>query len=92
MPEEFSREIAPLLRDPDLRCIYRVLGKDDTDEGPEQPATIRKLPGRQIIVRTGAVPEDASIMVEVWMGKRKLLWDSNWQPVSSRTIYLERAP
>jgi hypothetical protein len=92
MPEDFSREMAPLLRNRDLRCIYRVLGKNDTDEGPEQSATIRQLPGSQICVRTGAVPEDASIMVEVWMGQTRLLWGSAWQPVSSRTIYLERAP
>jgi hypothetical protein len=90
MPEDFAGEIAPLLRDPDLRCIYRVLGKNDFDAGPEQSATIYKLPGRQVIVRTGAVPEDASIMVEVWIGRARLLWNSVWQPVSSRTIYLEK--
>jgi hypothetical protein len=90
MPEDFLREIVPLLRDPDLRCIYRVLGKNDTEEGPERSATILRLPARQIVVRTGAVPEDASIKVEVWDGRRRRLWDSVWQPVNSRTIYLEK--
>ncbi len=90
IPEELSREIGPLLRNHDLRCIYRVLGKNDTEEGPEKVATIRRLPGRQVIIRTDAVPDDVSIMVEVWIGRTQLLWNPQWQPVNSRTIQLEK--
>jgi hypothetical protein len=91
MPDEFCTAVSPVLKDRDLRCVYRVLGEADTEPGPEKNAFIGKLPTRQIVVRTGAVPEDASIMIEIWMGKTRLLWSSDWQPVNSRTIHLEKA-
>jgi hypothetical protein len=92
MPDEFCEAVSPILRNRDLRCVYRVLGENDTDPGPEKTAAIRKLPTRQMIIRTGSVPENASIMVEVWMGQNTLLWNSDWQPVNSRVIHLEKTP
>jgi hypothetical protein len=92
LPEEFAPAIRPLLRNPDLRCVYRILNEKDTDIGLEKKATIHRLPRGQMAIRTAAIPENASIMVEVWMGQRQLLWSSDLQPVDSRTIQLEKAP
>ena len=91
MPEDFAKEVRPLLlRDPGLRCRYHVLARDGTEEGPEFPTTILKRPGR-LAIRTGAVSRDAAIMVKIWSGTNQLLWSSDWQPVESRIIYLEKA-
>jgi hypothetical protein len=90
LPDDFSKEISPLLQDPDLRCIYRVLKEEEVDAGPEVITPIRRLRGRMAI-RTGPVPRDAMIQVEVWQGRSKLLWASEWQAVESRIINLERS-
>ena len=90
MPEDFTKEVRLLLwRDPSLRCRYHVLARDGTEEGPEFPTTILKRPGR-LAIRTGAVSRDASIMIKIWSGTNQLLWVSDWQPVESRIIHLER--
>jgi hypothetical protein len=88
LPEDFSREILPLLRDPDLRCLYRILREQDIDAGPDIVTPILKLRGRMAI-RTRPVPRDAMIQVEVWKGKSALLWTSDWQLVDSRVINLD---
>ena len=90
MPEDFTKEVRPLLlRDPPLRCGYHVLATDAIEEGEEVSTKILKRPGR-LAIRTGAVPRDASIMIKVWSGTNQLLWSSDWQPVESRIIYLEK--
>ena len=77
MPEDFAREIRPLLlRDPHLRCGYHVLASDGTEEGPEFRTNILRRPGR-LAIRTGAVSRDAAIMVKIWSGTNHLLWSSD---------------
>jgi hypothetical protein len=90
LPDDFSKEILPLLQDPDLRCVYRVLKEEKVDAEPDVITPIRKLRGRMAI-RTGPVPRDAMIQVEVWQGRSRLLWASEWQAVESRIINLERS-
>jgi hypothetical protein len=52
MPEDFAKEVRPLLlRDAGLRCRYHVLARDGTAEGPEFPTTILKRLGRLAIAR-----------------------------------------
>jgi hypothetical protein len=29
-------------------------------------------------------------MIKIWSGTNQLLWSSDWQPVESRIIYLEK--
>jgi hypothetical protein len=90
LPDDFSKEIHPLLQDPDLRCVYRVLKEREVDAEPDVVTPLRKLRGRMAI-RTSPVPRDAMIQVEVWQGKSKLLWVSEWQAVESRIINLDRS-
>lgn len=90
LPDDFSKEIRPLLQDPDLRCLYRVLEEDEMDAGSDVVTPIRRLRGRMAI-RTGPVPRDALIQVEVWQGRSKLLWASEWQKVDSRIINLDKS-
>lgn len=91
LPDDFSKEIRPLLQDPDLRCIYRVLEENEMDAGSDITTPIRKLRGGRMAIRTGPVPRDAMIQVEVWQGRSKLLWASEWQAVESRIINLDKS-
>jgi hypothetical protein len=86
MPEDFSKQIRPLLRDPSLRCLYRVLERNKAMEGPEACTPILPFPGR-LAIRTGAVPRDAMIRVEVWCQNR-LIWRSDLQWLETHVIHL----
>lgn len=90
MPEDFTREVRPLLLRPGaLRCVYHVIPPKGVDEGPELPTNILRRPGR-LAIRTGAVPRDASITVKVWSATNQLLWSSDLQPVESRVLHLTK--
>jgi hypothetical protein len=92
MPEDFAREVRPLLRRGPgaLRCSYHVLAENGTEEGPENPTAILALPGR-LAIRTGPVSQDASILIKIRdANTNQLLWISDWHPVKSQIIHLEK--
>jgi hypothetical protein len=89
MPEAFTQAVARRLKDPELRCIYRVWENDKAAPEDEIETKIWPFKGG-LAIRTAPIRRDALIQVEVWNGRAELLWTSVWQPVDSRTITLSK--
>lgn len=87
LPRDLGHQLRALLRDPEFRCVYRVLRDEQVDPDPEvQVAPIKLVSG--LAIRTKAVPADASLKVELYR-HRELLWSSDYQPVQARVLHLQ---
>lgn len=85
LPEEYTREIYPLLRDPGLRCLYRLLV--DGEVGKDIQTRILPIKGG-LFVETKNVPRLAMIQVQIeYRGK---MWLSDFESTDSIGVNLRK--
>jgi hypothetical protein len=85
LPEKYVQAIRPLLRNPSLRCTYKILDYDSGDQGNEIPAPILPMPGG-LFVRAQNVPRRSYIQIRVECSGKS--WSSNFENIESLGIPL----
>jgi hypothetical protein len=83
LPEDFTQAAFPLLRNPRLRCSYRLLV--DGDESDEFPTRILPITGG-LFLRARGVPPEALIQVHIECDGRS--WTSSYESIDSLSIAL----
>jgi hypothetical protein len=86
MPDDFTQQMRPLLRDPDLRCLYKVLDDAEVDPRDALPTKLLKTK-RGFAMKIRDVPRNAMIQIEIWR-HRTLLWTSDWESTDARVVHL----
>jgi hypothetical protein len=84
LPDECVQLIQPLLRNPSLRCTYRILDNNG-DIGDEIPATILRITGG-LFVRAKNIPRMALVQIRVECGEKS--WTSDFENIDSSGIHL----
>lgn len=86
LPDEFVQNIRPLLRNPSLRCTYKILDSNG-DPSDEIPATILPITGG-LFVRAKNVPRLSFIQIRVECSGNS--WSSNFEKTDSLGIRLQQ--
>jgi len=86
LPDECVQLIRPLLRNPSLRCTYKILDSDG-EISDETPATILPITGG-LFIHARHIPRMALIQIRVECGDKS--WTSNFENVDSSGIHLQQ--
>ncbi len=86
LPDECVQTIRPLLRNPDLRCTYKILNNDG-ELSDEIPTTILPITGGLFIHARG-VPRLSLIQIRIDCSGKA--WTSNFENIDSSGIHLQQ--
>lgn len=86
LPDECVQLIRPLLRNPGLRCTYKILDSDG-EISNDVPATILPITGG-LFIHAKNIPHMALIQIRVECGDQS--WTSNFENIDSSGIHLQQ--
>lgn len=86
LPDECVQLIRPLLRNPSLRCTYKILDVDG-EISNEIPATILPITGG-LFIHARNIPHMSLIQIRVECGSQS--WTSNFENIDSSGIHLQQ--
>jgi hypothetical protein len=86
LPEDCVQAIRPLLRNPGLRCTYKILNSEG-DLSEEIPATVLPVTGG-LFVHAKNIPRMSLIQIRVECAGK--LWTSNFENIDFSGIHLQQ--
>lgn len=86
LPDECVQDIRPLLRNPGIRCTYKILNNEG-DLSDETPASILPITGG-LFVHAKHVPRTSLIQIHVECAGKS--WTSNFENIDSLGIHLQQ--